>query len=1617
MNMYSRFPSLATTRRYLRHGLAACSLTMFVGGVALADDTEVFFPAADGAVTETIRPNILFIMDTSGSMASTDGTSKTRLDRVKEAMNQILDEISQNTNVGLMRLSDDEGGPVLFPVSYVEADADEIEASCSAVGVDTSTQSFSVSAKGLSDTALELTSTTGATSVNPATLILGTTDGGGSGGGSGVGGTEITVTGSNARRDDAHQLPNGRDFEEREDYLEFGSHVVGIRFTGVGVPQGENIIAAYLTVTDRSGGSGNNTVQVFVQAEADNNSDRFRDRNGQRVLDRPLTAAVSDPWEIPRSNNRTSYQSPDLAKVIQEVISRPGWSEGNDLSLIISPTSGGQPDRDILNRDAGSDAPKLTIIYGTPVGGGIDEKTRTTVGLRFDDVFVPRGVKVTSAYVDFKPAALGSDTTSLLIRGEASDDSAEFIEGTRTLSSRIKTTATQSWAPDNWDGVVIPGNPAGAGDLETSADITDIVNEVISRSGWCGGNALSLFFTPEVGNAGSRVAHSAALDTELAPTLYLNYSASDPALKTGCTQNISVSQISDKNDDAEERISGGDVLLNSSDLELGKDGSADQIVAMRFTNVQIPKGGTVLEADITFTSRDTSINTSNLVFTVENNTSPGPFSSSRNHISNRASNVVAGSESWTPPNFDSADEAYTSPDLSALLQQVVSQSSWAPGNSIVVFVRGSGTRRSWSADGSIARAPVLRVRSKGILKGKTVRARLKELVNDFNSTGFTPLAEVLTEAAYYYRGDNAYFGRTRGSGVSLTSEGGDGTISGQNDLASARLMRISHCASYTGGKQENPSGCGDNLDSSNCEQQYISGNPIYKSPIYDACQSNNIVLLSDGEPNNNNNRQLVRALAGGNCSGNNCGIDLARFMATGDQSSTVDGVQTINTYTIGFADLSAADFLQKVAAAGNGTFSPASQAEDLAARFREIIAEILDKNTTFVAPAVTINSFNRLTHLDQLYFALFRPEVDPNWRGNLKRFRLLGNPGRIVDQKGVLAVSDDTGFFNDEAYSFWTNTSGGPDGGNVTLGGALDQLPNPAVRKLYTNVSGSNLTDAGNILSTANAAITNAKLGLAPTASPLTRQAALDWARGFDVNDENADGNRLDARDAIGDPLHSEPVLVTYGGDENNPDITVFFGTNEGFIHAIDGPTGKEVFGFIPDELLPNLSPLQRNVGTWATRPYGMDGPLVALKAGTKVLIIAGMRRGGRSYYALDVSNRSAPKVAWKITGGATSGFGELGQTWSRPIATKVLFGGSVENVLIFGGGYDTNQDTQGTEQRYDASGRALFMVRQSDGKLLWSAGHPSSGANLQVAEMVASIPGDPAVVDLDNDGYSDRIYIADTNANVFRFDINPESTGAADFATGGLFAALGEDGDPAENRRIYNAPDVALVFPDGAEPVLAISLGTGYRAHPLDKTVGDRFHVLFDKDVTPTEEGFNAADFDPIDDPAVELFDATSNRIGSSDASVANTAREELLKSRGAYINLRDGEKVLTTSRTIDNSVIFATFQPGETRAASACAAGEGVSRLYVLDVIGLAPAADLNNSGGVLTTGDRDKELAIGGIPPNPVILFPDNPDGPIEPVVFVGPEAYQPNMQIRAEKTTWQEMDPWLQQGGGQ
>ena len=92
---------------------------LVAAGPLAADDTEIFF--GQTGLGDSANPNVLFILDTSGSMGFSDeGQTGTRMQRLQEAMHDILDS-STDVNIGLMGLNGSYGGgPVLYPVTPVE---------------------------------------------------------------------------------------------------------------------------------------------------------------------------------------------------------------------------------------------------------------------------------------------------------------------------------------------------------------------------------------------------------------------------------------------------------------------------------------------------------------------------------------------------------------------------------------------------------------------------------------------------------------------------------------------------------------------------------------------------------------------------------------------------------------------------------------------------------------------------------------------------------------------------------------------------------------------------------------------------------------------------------------------------------------------------------------------------------------------------------------------------------------------------------------------------------------------------------------------------------------------------------------------------------------------------------------------------------------------------------------------------------------------------------------------------------------------------------------------------------------------------------------------------------
>lgn len=137
-----------------------------------------------------------------------------------------------------------------------------------------------------------------------------------------------------AGTDDAHERANGTGFTATDSYLNCRASATvdrgsgGLRFANVTIPQGANIISAVLTV-EPIGATVDNAA-VDIRAEDVDNAANFS--TTPDVISRARTVA-SVPWtedDIPVGGT-----SPNIAAVVQEVVSRAGWVSGNALVIII----------------------------------------------------------------------------------------------------------------------------------------------------------------------------------------------------------------------------------------------------------------------------------------------------------------------------------------------------------------------------------------------------------------------------------------------------------------------------------------------------------------------------------------------------------------------------------------------------------------------------------------------------------------------------------------------------------------------------------------------------------------------------------------------------------------------------------------------------------------------------------------------------------------------------------------------------------------------------------------------------------------------------------------------------------------------------------------------------------------------------------------------------------------------------------------------------------------------------------------------------------------------------------------------------------------------------------
>ncbi len=744
-------------------------------------------------------------------------------------------------------------------------------------------------------------------------------------------------------------------------------------------------------------------------------------------------------------------------------------------------------------------------------------------------------------------------------------------------------------------------------------------------------------------------------------------------------------------------------------------------------------------------------------------------------------------------------------------------------------------------------------------------------------------------------------------------------------------------------------------------------------------------------------------------------------LANGTYGDAPDLEDKQNVVSYFIVDATKINTTTRAYARAGGTGVPLALSEnpdELVATLQEVFKQILSVSTTFVAASVPVNVFNRAEITDNVYIALFQVDGQgrPSWVGNVKKLKLVGANDStadsiLVDATGTPAIAAD-GRIRFDALTSWTIPAAlppadldageveGRDGRVVDRGGAGQRIPgflsgNPqevnglsGARRILYDRTPTDLADLNVDLTTASALVSD--FGVATAGEALSM---ISFARGLDVDDLDGDGERAEPRTWLfGDALHSRPLPINYGSingytDPYNPAIYLAVATNDGMLRMIrntrtsGAESGEEVWAFMPRSAMVAQKILRAN-GTGVKHPYTVDGAPVAYiedrnhdgsivaSDGDRVYLYVGMRRGGKAYYAFDITDPESPKLKWTIE--KSGDFAELGYTFSNPRVGLIPTVSGPKPVVMFAGGYDMNKDTRGVVGTDDAEGNAIYVVDADTGQLVWKARRGSGGSAtvFEHPELKDSIPSTLATGDTNGDGLTDRIYVGDTGGNVWRADIQGPDTSKWKLT---LLAALGRHGSAAmglvSDRRFFHRPDI-VPSKDGNGLFDGVVIGSGNRPNPLDKSGGSvNFAFLLKDRRTAAGSGVDQAI------QLTDLGDVTSNCLQSSTPCTVDL-------SKGWRLMLEDpGEKVLSTPLTVVGKTFFTTYLPRSGTGATACSPSEGGGRLYAVafqdarSVINYDTSDDdASNPDQPTTRSDRSVELQSMGIPAE-VVSVPPN------------------------------------------
>lgn len=479
------------------------------------------------------------------------------------------------------------------------------------------------------------------------------------------------------------------------------------------------------------------------------------------------------------------------------------------------------------------------------------------------------------------------------------------------------------------------------------------------------------------------------------------------------------------------------------------------------------------------------------------------------------------------------------------------------------------------------------------------------------------------------------------------------------------------------------------------------------------------------------------------------------------------------------------DDLWHAAVNGHGTYFSAADPAAVSSALANVLSQIANTPNPGTAAAAASSNPN-VTSSDNYVFSSSYKSVD--WFGELIMQQF--NPdGTLTPQQwsamrlldcattpwvGTHSYAVGDVFNQGGACYLVTNayTSGAAFSSTIDAGNSATLAGTPVTRAIYTvgssglvNFTWSTLTAAQQAWFSApyiNAGAATGGLSqfcssgttcLGSTAQAAASGAALvNYLRGDRTNETGTFRTRAHI---LGDIVSSEARYVkapqqnyldanysAFQAAMANRAATVYVGANDGMLHAFDALTGMERWAFVPGAVLPNLYHLA-DMNYSNQHMYFVDGtpevgdicpnaPSTTCTAGQwKTILVGGLNQGGKSFYALDITDPAAPKYLWEFTNT------NLGYTYGNPRIGKLADG---TWVVVVSSGYN-NADGLGHVYVLNANTGALIRdIADTAG----SSGSPSGLARIAARATTAA-----------TNNIIEQVYGGDLLGNVWRFDVN----------------------------------------------------------------------------------------------------------------------------------------------------------------------------------------------------------------------------------------------------------------------